>query len=161
MWVFQRRGLKGSLQGTNCILLFTGHRDDAATSWHLEDVVAVVSHGHELGQRRVPEDGVVRQADVGDVKVDELGAVVVAGHEGGWEADLPDRDCGTVGDSGEGLGWLKLVIGHLEAVECFHGQDIEPCPFVDEGPGDQNVADDWGTKHWKDSSCGCALELVC
>ena len=38
----------------------------------------MVSHGHELGQRWVPEDGVVRQANVSDVEVDELGAVVVA-----------------------------------------------------------------------------------
>ena len=72
----------------------------------------MVSHGHELGQHWIPEDGVVRQVDVGDVEVDELGAVVAAGPEGDREADLPDRDCGTVGDSGERLGWLKLVIGH-------------------------------------------------
>ena len=115
--------------------LFIGHRDDAATSWHLEDIVAVVSYGHELGQRWVPEDGVVRQADVGDVEVDELGAVVAASPEGDREADLPDRERGTVGDSGERLGWLKLVIGHLEIVECFHGQDVEPCPTIDEGLG--------------------------
>ena len=29
----------------------------------------MVSYGHELGQRWVPEDGVVRQADVCDVEV--------------------------------------------------------------------------------------------
>ena len=50
----------------------------------------MVSHGHELGQRWVPKDGVVWQADVGDVEVDELDAVVVALSEGDWEADLPD-----------------------------------------------------------------------
>ena len=38
----------------------------------------MVSYGHELGQRWVPKDGVVRQANVGDVEVNELGAVVVA-----------------------------------------------------------------------------------
>src|SRR3954466_7445296 len=120
----------------------------------------MVSYGHELGQRRVPEDGVVWQADVGDVEVDELGAVVVAGPEGDREADLPDRDCGTVGDSEERLGWLKLVVGHLEVVECFHGQDVEPCSTVDEGPGDQYVVDDWGAKHREDSGCGRALQLI-
>ena len=87
----------------------------------------MMSHGHELGESLVPEDGVVRQANVGDVKVDELGAVVVACSEGDREADLPNRDRGAVGDSEEGLGWLKLVVGHLEIVECFHGQDVEPC----------------------------------
>src|SRR3954468_17505222 len=119
--------MKGSLQGTHCILLFTWHRDDSATSWHLEDVVAMMSYGHELGQRWVPEDGIVRQADVGDVEVDELGAVVAAGAEGDREADLPDRNCGTVGDSGERLGWLKFIIGYLEVVERFHGQDVQSC----------------------------------
>ena len=42
-----------------------------------KDIVAVMSHGHELGQGWVPEDGIVWQANVGDVKVNELGAVVV------------------------------------------------------------------------------------
>ena len=32
---------------------------------------------HELGQGRIPEDGIVRQADVRDVEVDELSAVVL------------------------------------------------------------------------------------
>ena len=59
----------------------------------------MVSHGHELGQRWVPEDGVVRQADVGDVEVDELGMVVVALSEGDGKADLPDRGSGAVGHS--------------------------------------------------------------
>ena len=38
----------------------------------------MMSHCHELVQRWVPEDGIVWQVDVGDVKVNELGAVVVA-----------------------------------------------------------------------------------
>ena len=53
-----------------------------------EDIVAVVSHCHELGEGRVPEDGIVRQANVGDVKVDELSAVVVALAEGDMEVNL-------------------------------------------------------------------------
>ena len=62
----------------------------------------MVSYGHELGQRWVPKDGVVRQANVGDVEVDELGAVVVACPEGDREADLPNRDRGAVSC---GFGW--------------------------------------------------------
>ena len=79
--------------------LFAGHRDDPTASWHLEDVVAVVGHRHELGQGWVPEDGVIRQTDVGDVEVDELGAVVVALPEGDWKANLPYRNGGTISDS--------------------------------------------------------------
>ena len=74
------------------------------------------SYGHELGQRWVPKDGVVWQATVSDIEVDELGAVVVACPEGDWEADLPNRDRGAVSDTGEGPGWLKLALGHLEVV---------------------------------------------
>ena len=44
---------------------------------------------YELGEGRVPEDGIVREADAGDVKVDQLSAVVVARAEGDGEADLP------------------------------------------------------------------------
>ena len=43
---------------------------------------------HELSQGRLPEDGVVREADVGDVKVDQLGVVVFACAEGDKKADL-------------------------------------------------------------------------
>ena len=86
----------------------------------------MMSPGHELGESWVAEDGVVWQADVGDIEVDELGAVVVACPEGDREADLPNWNCGAVGDSGERLGWLKLIVRHLEIVECLYGQDVEP-----------------------------------
>ena len=59
----------------------------------------MVSHCHELGQGWVPEDGVVWQANVGDVEVDELGAVVVALPEGDWKANLPYGNSGTISDS--------------------------------------------------------------
>ena len=120
----------------------------------------MMSHDHELGQSWVPEDDIIRQADVSDVEVDELGAVVVACPEGDREADLPNRDRGAVGDSRERLGWLKLAVGHLEVVERLYGQDVEPCPAIDEGPGDLHVADDWGAKHWENTSSSCTLELV-
>ena len=121
----------------------------------------MVSHRHELGQAWISEYGIVQQANVGDVEVDELGAVVVACPEGDREADLPNRDRGAVCDTGERLGWLKLAVAHLEVVECFHGQDVEPCPAIDEGLGDHHVADDWGTKHREDSGCSRTLELIC
>ena len=59
----------------------------------------MVSHCHELGQGWIPEDGIVWQADVGDVKVDELGVVVVAMSKGDREADLPYRGGGGVSSS--------------------------------------------------------------
>ena len=152
--------MEGTLERAHCILLFIGDRDDSTTSRHLEDIVSMVSYNHELGQGQISEDGIVRQANVGDVEVDELGAVVVACPEGDREADLPNRDRGAIGDFGERLGWLKLVVGHLEIVECFHGQGVEPCPAIDEGPGDHHVADDWGTKNREDSGCSRTLEQI-
>ena len=59
----------------------------------------MVSHCHELGQGRIPKDGVVWKANVGNVEVDELSAVVVALLEGDWKADMPYRDSGTISDS--------------------------------------------------------------
>ena len=44
-------------------------------------------------------DGIVRLVDVGDVKVDDLGAVVVALSGGDREADLPYQGGGIVGNS--------------------------------------------------------------
>ena len=103
----------------------------------------MVGHHHELGQGWIPEDGIVRQRDVCDVKVDEFGAVVVAFFEGDREADLPYRCGGTVGHSRERFGRLKLVIWDLEVVKRVDEQDVEPCAAVDEGLGNLLVADDW------------------
>ena len=97
--VFDCRGLEGTLKRTHCILFFTGDGDVATASWHLVDIVAMVGHCHILGQRRISKDGVVGKANVGDVKVDELSAVVFALSKGVREADLPYRDGGTVSDS--------------------------------------------------------------
>ena len=76
--VLNRIGLEAALKGAHRISFFTGDCDDSAASWHLEDVVAMVRDRHELGQGSIPEDGIVRQMDVSDVEVDELGVVVVA-----------------------------------------------------------------------------------
>ena len=65
--------MKGALEGAHRISFFAGDCDDPTASWHLEDVVAVVCHFHELGQGQIPEDGIVWQTDVGDVEVDEIG----------------------------------------------------------------------------------------
>ena len=46
---------------------------------------------HELGKGRIPQDGVVREVDVGDVEVDELYVVVVAVAKCDWEARSRER----------------------------------------------------------------------
>ena len=71
--------LEGALEGAHRVSFFTWDRDDPAASWHFEDIVAVVGCCHELVEGRIPEDGIVWEADVGAlVEVDELGAVVLA-----------------------------------------------------------------------------------
>ena len=59
----------------------------------------MAGHRHELGQGRIPEDGIVWQTDVSNVEVDELGVVVVALPEGDKEADLPYWGGGAVSNS--------------------------------------------------------------
>ena len=91
--------LEGTLEGAHRVSFFAWNCDDFAASWHLEDIVAVMGHRHELGQGWVPEDRIAWQVDLGDVKVDELDAVVVAFSEGDREADLPYRCGGSVAHS--------------------------------------------------------------
>ena len=67
IWVFDCCGLESTLKRTHCIPFLTGYCDDSTASWHLEDIVAMVGHWHELGQGWIPEDGIIRQADVRDV----------------------------------------------------------------------------------------------
>jgi hypothetical protein len=87
--VLSCRGTVGMLKRTDRVLLIAGDRDDATGSWHLEDVVAMVGCRHALGEVRVPQDGFVREADVGKVEVDELGVVVVMLAEGDRRRTCP------------------------------------------------------------------------
>ena len=77
----------------------SGYHDNALGSRHLHLEISIVWHRHELGQSRISEDCIVGQTDVGDVKVDELDAVVVALPEGDWKANLPYWNSGTISDS--------------------------------------------------------------
>ena len=99
VWVLDRRSLVGALEGAHHVLFLAGDHDDVAVPWHLEDIVAMVGHRHKLGQGQIPEDGIVWQADVGDVKVDELSVVVVALSKGDREAYLFYRGGGAVSNS--------------------------------------------------------------
>ena len=77
------------LEGRQSLLGVSSHGEDAAAPRHLHEVVGRMGCYHELSQGRVPEDGIVREADASDVEVDKLGAVVVARTEGDGEANLP------------------------------------------------------------------------
>ena len=59
----------------------------------------MVGHRPELGQGRIPEDGIAWQVNMGNVEVDELGMVVVVLSESDREADLPYRGSGSICDS--------------------------------------------------------------
>ena len=99
IWVFDCCGLERTLKRAHCVPFFTGYGDDSTASWHLEDIVSMVSYCHKLGQSGISEDGIVWQANVGDVEVNELGAIVVALPKGDTKADLPYRNGGTISDS--------------------------------------------------------------
>ena len=45
--------------------------------------------------------------------------VVFVFSEGDGKTNLPYRNSGTISDSQERLGWLKLIVWHLEIVECL------------------------------------------
>ena len=62
--------------------------DRAGATGDLDHVVRMVRDSHELRKRGVAEDGVVRQADVRDIEVDVLGAVIFLAPEGDGKPDL-------------------------------------------------------------------------
>ena len=70
----------------------------------------MMGHHHKLGPGWIPKDGVVRQADVGDVEVNELGAVIVARAKCDGEADQPNWGGGCRGlGATYAKGWLIMV----------------------------------------------------
>ena len=81
----------------------------------------MVGHRHELGQGWIPEDGIVWQVDVGDIKVNELGAIVVAGLEGDREVEPPPT-------TEKGLeGWSRLG-GTWSRPNAFGGSTLRLAP---------------------------------
>ena len=87
----RRNGPEGKFECRHGLLGVPLDGEDALAPRHLHEVIGRVSRRHELGESWVPEDGVVREADAGDVEVDQLSAVVVARAEGDWEMDLSQR----------------------------------------------------------------------
>ena len=61
------------------VFLNAADSDGAAASRQHDSAVGMVSHGHELGEGRVAEDGVGGQADGGYVEDNFFGAVVLSG----------------------------------------------------------------------------------
>ena len=68
-------------------------REDPFWSWHLQKKIRVVGDRHELGKGGSSQDGMVGGLKLGELKVDVLGAVVVAivvsSAEGDRQGDRP------------------------------------------------------------------------
>ena len=96
---------------------------------------------------QIAEDGVVGEANGGDVEVDQLRAEVVAGAEGHWEADLPQGGGGTSSDARERPAGSEPLQRHVEEAEGLHREHIEAGTTIDEGPGDGHLADGGGAQH--------------
>ena len=82
-------GLVGSLYSAGGVLDVPLDGDSAPAARDLDHVIGVVGDSHELRKGRVAEDVVVGQANVGDVEVDLLGAVVAWRAKGESEPHLP------------------------------------------------------------------------
>ena len=48
----------------------------------------------------------------------------------------------------------------MEPVERWDRENIEPCSAIDEGLGNEHVADDGRAEHWERASSGRTLELI-
>ena len=118
--------------------------DGASAAGDLDHVVGMMRDGHELREGGVAEDGVVGQANVRDVEVDELAAVVLLRAKGDSELDLPQRLDGSAGDSREGPGGHEPLVGHLKCLESLDGNDVQACTPIDERLGDGDVVDGGG-----------------
>ena len=110
----------------------------------LDEVVGVVGHRHELGEGGVAEDGVVGQADVRDIEVDQLGALVGLRAKGDREPHLPRRGCEALCHPREGPGGHEPLVGHLKLLEGLDRDDVEACTPINERLGDCNVVDGGG-----------------
>ena len=86
---------------------------------------------------------------MGDVEVDQLGAVVLPSTKGDRKVYLPQGAGGPAADPGERLGGAEMAIRHVKQAESFHGEHIEAFSTVDEGLGHGDVADGGCAEHWE------------
>src|SRR5688500_5254239 len=88
-------GGEGCLNGhseTLCGTLEVGtHSYDSSWSRHLQYHVCIVRNGHEFGQSRPPDDGVVPAVEVRHLEPQELGSVVLRSSEGDRHVDVAQR----------------------------------------------------------------------
>lgn len=93
---------------------------------------------HELCERRVPEDVVVREVEFGYVENDAFRSVVVSGAEGDHQGHLPERhrDPGVTPLNG----FIGRPQGHLHLFEDIEGKDVEARASVHQHVGQLDVA---------------------
>ena len=137
-------GLVGGLDSAGGILDVSLDGDGAPAARDLDHVVGVVRDSHELCEGRVAEYAVVGQANVGDVEVDLLSAVVAWHAEGDSEPHLPKGRDGAAGDPSEGPRGHEPVIWNLERLKCVDGDDIQARTPINEGFADSNVVNGGG-----------------
>ena len=118
--------------------------DGAAAAGNLDHVVGVVCDGHEFGEGGVAEDAVVGQANMGDVKVDLLCAVVARRAKGDSEPHLPKGRDGASGDPSEGPGGHEPIVWNLEHLEGVDGDDVQAGTPIDERLANSNVVNGGG-----------------
>ena len=102
---------------------------------------------HELSQGRVPEDGVVWEADAGNVEVDQVHAVVVVGAQGHGKTELPQGAGGSASDAQDGLAGSESFQRYMEEAEGLVREQIEADTTVDEGFGDGHLVDGGRVEH--------------
>lgn len=116
---------------------------EAVGPGYLDEAVCVVGRGHELGEHRVAQDGVVGQTEASHIEVDELRAVVLVSAEGDDESHIGQG--GTWGDAQEGPGGRQTLVWHLELLESLHREHVGAGATVDERLGNNNTADGGST----------------
>ena len=107
------------------ILRITSDSDDAITPWELDHVVCMVRDGHELRQGQLAKDGVVGQGDVRHIKVEALGAIVLASPERDSKAYLAQGNRGSVCDSSERPRRCQSLVGDLQLLERLDRDHVE------------------------------------
>ena len=102
----------------------------------------MVGDRHELGEGGSSQDGEVGGLELGDLEVDVLGAVVVAGAEGDRQGGPPNRSRpGSGDDAVEGLvkwDYGGHVVAH--AFQCASENDVEGGATVNEYFGQADMA---------------------
>jgi hypothetical protein len=122
----------------------TPHGEDPSRGRHLEDQVPIMGNGHEPEKGRSANDGIKREVNLHNIKLDVLSAEVFLSPECNRECDAHKGIHRLRAHSGEWARGSQSGSWDLQLLEHSVADDVEPSPTINQHMMQLHIGDDRG-----------------